>query len=285
MPAGDQERERRREEMETDTRQEERKISGARKFAGEDAPGVLLEPTPKRVRVFFDGETVADSTRTRLLYHSAPVPDYYFPRDDVREDLLEATEHTTECPMRGEARYWSVSAGGRKAENAVWNYHDPPGDIPDISDLLAFDWSAMDAWFEEEEEVFVHPRDPYHRIDVRESARHVEIRVGDTLVAESRRPVLLFETGLPVRYYLPKLDVRTDLLDPRELRTACPYKGVTSGYWGAGELGDDDRELAWCYERPLVEVAKIAGRIAFYNERVDLTVDGAPQERPQTAWS
>ncbi|MFO8173172.1 MAG: DUF427 domain-containing protein [Longimicrobiales bacterium] len=264
----------------------ERKVSGVRKFAGANAPEVLLETTPKRVRVFFGGRIVADSTRVRLLYHGGPAPDYYFPKEDVRHDLLEATDHTTKCPVRGHARYWSVVAGKRKAENVVWEYHDPPQDIPDISGLLSFDWDGMDAWFEEEEEVFVHPRDPYHRIDVRESARHVQVRVGDTLVADSRRPVLLFETGLPVRYYLPRLDVRTDLLEERGTETACPYKGVTSAYWGPGELTEEeDRDLAWCYERPLPGMEKIAGRIAFFNERVDLDVDDERQDRPKTVWS
>jgi len=263
----------------------EHEVSGIGKPVGHPPSGILLRPTPKRVRVFFGGEAVADSMRVQLMYSSKSTPDYYFPREDVREDFLEATDHTTECPDRGEARYWSVAAGGGTAENAVWRYHDPPEDIPDISGLFSFDWDSMDAWFEEEEEVFVHPKDPHHRIDVLESSRHVEIRVGTTPIAESRRPVLLFETGLPVRYYLPKLEVRLELLEARETETACPYKGVTSAYWGSGELGEDDRDLAWCYERPLPEVWRIAGRIAFFNERVDLFVDGELQERPRTAWS
>lgn len=246
---------------------------------------IRMEPSPKWIRVYFGGQAVADSLGVRLLFHGGPAPDYYFPREDVREALLEASDHTTECPRRGPARYWSVKAGSRTAENAVWCYHDPPEDVPDISDLLSFDWDLMDAFFEEEEEVFVHPRDPYHRIDVRESSRHVQIRVGDTLMAESRRPVLLFETGLPVRYYLPKLDVRTELLEPRDTQTGCPYKGFTSAYWGSGGPGDDDRDLAWCYEHPLPEVLGIAGRIAFFNERVDLTVNGKAEERPRTLWS
>lgn len=247
--------------------------------------GVRLVISPKRVRAIFAGKALADSRRPRLLYNGGPAPDYYFLREDVREDLLEATDHTTECPMRGEARYWSVRVGSQVAENAVWNYHDPPDDIPDISDLLSFDWDLMDAWFEEEEEVFVHPRDPYHRIDVLASSRHVEVRLGNTVLADSHQPVLLFETGLPVRYYLPKLDVRTDLLEPRDTETACPYKGVTSGYWSVREPGQEERDLAWCYDYPMPGVAKIAGRIAFFNERVDLHVDGILEERPETPWS
>lgn len=258
-------------------------------FAGldeEGSPDVLVQRCPKRVRVFFAGVLLADSCRVRLLYNRGNPPAYHFPRLDVRDAILEPTDHSTECPRRGRARYWTVRVGNSVAENAVWNYHDPPEEIPDISDLLSFYVDAMDAWFEEEEEVIGHPRDPYHRIDVLESSRHVQVRLDDALLADSRRPVMLFETGLPVRYYLPKLDVRMDLMGFREKRTTCPYKGVTSGYWyQAGEAEGEERDLAWCYERPFPEVAKIGGRVAFYGERVDLTVDGELQERPTTAWT
>ena len=267
----------------TSQKQNHPRTPGFRELLGEDAAGIILAPSPKRVRAFFGGEAVLDTRRAKLLYHDKPYPDYYIPKEDIREDLLEATDHTTECPARGEARYWNVSSGDGKAENAAWSYHQPPEDIPDISNLLSLDWKAMDAWFEEDEEVFVHPRDPYHRIDVRESASHVEVRLGDTVLADSRRPVLLFETGLPVRYYLPRLDVRTGLLEFRKKKTACPYKGVTAAYWRIGDLSSDEedpsgdeQDLAWCYQRPLSGMEKIAGRIAFYNERVEIHVDGEP---------
>ena len=168
---------------------------GFREVPAVDAPDLLLAPSPKWIRAFFQGEVVLDTRRAQLMYHDKPYPDCYAPLEDIREDLLEATEHTTRCPTRGEARYWSVKVGDRTAENAAWSYHQPPGDIPDISGLVSLDWHAMDAWFEEAEEVFVHPRDPFHRIDVRESTRHVEVRLGDTILADSRRPVLLFGAG------------------------------------------------------------------------------------------
>lgn len=255
------------------------KTSGAFHLLGGKAPEMILEPSPRRVRAFFGGEAVVDSRRAYLLHQRGSLPAYYFPRDDVREDLLAPTSHTSHCPIRGDARYWSLKVGDREVENAVWNYPDPREDAPDVSDLLSFYWDSMDRWFEEEEEVFVHPRDPYHRIDVLESSRHVEVRWEGTLLAESRRPVLLFETGLPVRFYLPKLDVRTDLMESSDTRTECPYKGRTSAYWSAGGHGGEDGEgdLAWCYEFPLEGVRKIAGRIAFYQERVDVLVDGEPQ--------
>jgi uncharacterized protein (DUF427 family) len=255
-------------------------ISGAFHRLAGDAPDLVVESSPKRVRAYLGGETVADSRRVRLIHQRGSLPAYYFPREDVRDELLEPTDHTTHCPVRGEARYWTVRVGEKVAENAAWNYHDPPDDVPDIGGLLSFRWSGMDRWFEEDEEVFVHPRDPYHRIDVLESSRHVEVRVGDVTVAESRRPVMLMETGLPVRYYLPKVDVRTHLLQPSDTRTECPYKGRTSAYWSAGDLGEgpgeEDQELAWCYDFPLEGLSRIAGRIAFYHERVELLVDGEP---------
>ncbi len=142
----------------------------------------------------------------------------------------------------------------------------------------------MDAWFEEDEEVFTHPRDPYTRVDILPSSRHVRVEVDGVTVAETSKPTLLFETGLPVRYYLPKTHVRMDLLTPTERRTHCPYKGEAE-YWSVRVGEAVHRDLAWSYRAPLPESQRIAGLISFYNERVDLHVDGVAQERPQTPFS
>lgn len=246
---------------------------------------VVIEDSPKRVRVFFAGRPVADSSRVRLMHESGHLPVYYFPREDVAEDCLVATGHGSSCPVKGKARYWSVRVGDRTAENAVWNYPEPVEGCPDISKLLAFYWDSMDAWYEEEEQVFVHPRDPYKRIDVLDSARHVEVVVDGIRVADSRRPCILFETGLPARFYLPKLDVRMDLLEPTAKQTSCPYKGVTAQYWTVTANGQRHTDIVWCYEYTTPEASKIAGRLCFYNERVDLYLDGALQDRPITRWS
>jgi uncharacterized protein (DUF427 family) len=140
----------------------------------------------------------------------------------------------------------------------------------------------MDAWFEEEEQVFEHPRDPYHRVDVIQSSREVRVEIGGKVVAESRRPRLLFETNLPTRYYLPVEDVRMDLLEPTDTTSVCPYKG-TASYWRMQAGG---RDVAWSYQDPISECPKIRGLIAFFNERVDaLSVDGELQEKPKTTWS
>src|SRR5690606_15899149 len=149
------------------------------------------------------------------------LPVYYVPRKDVRFDLLEATDHSTHCPFKGDARYWTVRAGGREAENAVWGYDEPIEGAPDLSPYVAFYFGRMDHWYEEDDEIFGHPRDPFHRIDVRSASRRVRVRVDGAVVAESSRPKLLFETGLPVRYYLPREDWDASALTPSEHHTTC----------------------------------------------------------------
>jgi uncharacterized protein (DUF427 family) len=245
---------------------------------------LYLEDSPRRVRVMFDGQTVADSRSVKLLHETALLPVYYFPEEDVRMDLLEQSDHSTHCPFKGDASYWSVRVGDRVAENAVWSYPEPIDSAPPLAGYLAFYWRMMDHWYEEDEEVFVHPRDPYHRVDILESSRHLEVRVNGEVVAETQRPKVLFETGLPPRYYIPPEDVREDVLVGSEKTTRCPYKGIAS-YWSV-ETGDERVEdLVWYYPEPIPEAAKIKGHLAFFNEKVDLEVDGEKQERPQTQWS
>jgi uncharacterized protein (DUF427 family) len=249
-----------------------------------EQPRVRLEPCPRRIRVFFGAEPVADSTRAVYLFETGHLPVYYIPLADVRSDLLRETDQHSTCPYKGEATYYSVVTGDRTVENAVWAYPKPIAAVPELADYVAFYWDKADAWFEEDDEVFVHPRDPYHRVDVLNSSRHVQVAVGGTVVADSHRPRLLFETGLPARYYLPKLDVRSDLLVPSQTRTRCPYKGEAV-YWSVNAGGERLEDAAWSYPAPLPEIPKIENLIAFYNERVDLIVDGTVQERPSTRWS
>jgi len=253
---------------------------------GDDAPtarrgSVRVEPGHKRVRVYLAGTVVADTRRPFLVWENPHYPAYYLPRADVRTELLAASTRTEHSPSRGEARYFDVQVGERRADDAAWCYPDSP--LEALRDLIRFEWGAMDAWFEEDEEVFVHPRSPFTRVDVLASSRHVEVALGGVTLAETRRPTLLFETGLPVRYYLPKVEVRLDLLQPGETTSACPYKGLAR-YWSVPDLpGGED--VAWSYPTPLPESQKIAGLVCFYNERVDLTVDGERLERPRTPFS
>jgi uncharacterized protein (DUF427 family) len=243
---------------------------------------VHTEPSAKRVRAYLGGEVVADTIHPVLVWEVPYYPAYYFPVADVRADLLEPDGGTVHSPSRGDGQTYTVTAGGKQAPGAAVRYADSP--IPELRDLMRLDWDAMDAWFEEDEEVFTHPRDPYTRIDILPSSRHVRIEVDGVTVAESSNPTLLFETGLPVRYYLPKTHVRLDLLTHTDSESHCPYKGQAE-YWSL-RTGDTVREdIAWSYPTPLPESLGVAGHMAFYDEKVDVFVDGVRQERPHTKFS
>jgi len=252
-------------------------------------PGAVetrLEPIAKRVRAFVGGVAIADSCRVKMMFETARLGVYYFPVEDVRADLLVATPNVVASPIKGDASYYSIAVDGRTVDNCAWRYLDPSEGRPDIAGLVAFHWKLMDAWLEEDDEVFVHARDPHHRIDVRNSSREVRVVVGGQTLAATRRARFLFETGLPVRYYIPKEDVRMDLLQPSPMKTACAYKGPTSQYWRAVTIEGLLHDVAWCYEDPAPEVAGIAGMVAFFNERVDaICVDGEERPRPVTTWS
>jgi uncharacterized protein (DUF427 family) len=187
--------------------------------------------------------------------------------------------------LKGVATYWTLRAGERVAENAAWSYDAPPADGPDFKGHVAFYWNEMDAWYEEEERAFAHARDPYKLIDTRQSARHVRIEHAGVTVAETRSPQLIFETGLPVRYYIPIEDVRMDLLEPSETKSQCAYKGEAS-YWSLRVGEQDYPDVAWYYPEPLTIVKPVAGLVAFFQERVDAVfVDGEQIERPHTPWA
>jgi uncharacterized protein (DUF427 family) len=243
---------------------------------------VRLEPGTKRVRAFLGGAVVADTTRPILVWEVPYYPAYYVPLADVRAEL-EEDGGSVRSPSRGDGRTHTVRAGGREARGAALRYPDSP--IAELRDLVRLDWDAMDAWFEEDEEVFTHPRNPYTRVDILASSRHVRIEVAGVTVAESTSPRLLFETGLPVRYYLPKPHVRLDLLLPTDTVSHCPYKGQAQWWSVRTPDGEILADLAWAYRTPLPESQKIAGLIAFYDEKVDVEVDGVRQERPVTKFS
>jgi uncharacterized protein (DUF427 family) len=228
-------------------------------------------PTAKRIRAYVGGRLLVDTTGALLVWESPYYPQYYLPRADVRTELLVPSDHTARSTSRGEARYHSIDAGARHVADAVWEYPESP--IEAIRDHLRVEWSAVDHWFEEDEEVIVHPRSPYSRVDVLPSSRHVVVRIGGEVVADTHKPTLLFETGLPTRWYLPLPDVRIDLLVPSGTRTSCPYKGHASYY--SVRVGDEVHEdVVWYYDTPLRESAGIAGLVCFYNEKVELEVDG-----------
>jgi uncharacterized protein (DUF427 family) len=241
---------------------------------------IYFEDSPRRIRARLGGDTVVDSRHAKLLHEHGHLPIYYFPAEEVRMDLLVPSDKHTTCPYKGEASYWSVHAGGKVAENAVWSYPEPVADAPPLAGYMAFYWNKMDEWLEEDEPMIVHARDPYHRIDVLDTSRHVRVSVNGETVADTTRARALFEAGLPTRWYIPRDDVRMDLLERSDSRTGCAYKGYAS-YWSVGDEGD----VVWSYADPRPEVVRIRDYLAFFNERVDIEVDGELQERPVTQWS
>ncbi len=246
-----------------------------------DDKRVRIEPSFKRVRGLLGGEVVFDTTKPLLVWEVPYYPAYYIPADDVTAALLD-NGRTKDSASRGFAQLFDVKVGAVLKEDAGWRYPDSP--VPRLRDTVRFDWDALDEWLEEDEPVYVNPRDPYSRVDILASSRHVEVVVDGVKIADSRKPTILYETKLPPRYYLPLTDVRTDLLEASTTQTGCQYKG-TATYWSLNVGGHTLTDVVWTYRAPLPESQKIAGLVAFYNEKVDLYVDGELQRRPRTKYS
>jgi uncharacterized protein (DUF427 family) len=234
---------------------------------------VRVERGAKRIRAYLGGHLVADTTQPLLVWEKPYYPAYYVPAADVHAELVPTGE-TERSPSRGEGRLLDVRIGGSEAPRAALRYAESP--LPELRDAVRLEWSAMDAWFEEDEEVFVHPRSPYTRVDILPSSRPVRVEVGGVVIADTTSAMLLFETGLPTRYYVPKTHVRMDLLQATATESHCPYKGQAE-YWSIAVDGDIREDAAWSYRTPLPESARIAGLICFYPDKVDLYVDGARQ--------
>lgn len=230
---------------------------------------LYFEECPRRVRVELAGAVVADSRRVKLLHETGLLPVYYFPEDDVRSALLRPSERRTRCPFKGEARYYAVAVGDHVAENAVWTYPEPLPDAPPLAGYLAFYWNRMERWLEEDEEVFVHPRDPYHRIDVLRSSRRVRVRIGGEIVADTAQPRILFETGLRPRFYISPADVREEALHDSDTRTRCPYKGRAS-YKRVRAGSSEVADAAWFYPEPLRDAQDVRGWLCFYEEHPEI---------------
>ncbi len=242
-----------------------------------DRGRVRVEPSRKQVRVMLGGEIVANTTSPLLVWEVPYYPTYYFPEADVRTDLLVETGETRKSPSRGDATQYTVKANG--AEGAAYSFEEPK--IDEIAGHYAFVWKTMDHWFEEDQEVWVHARDPYTRIDILASSRRVRVEVDGVTIADSTNASFLYETGLPTRYYFPKTDVRMELLTPTDTVTACPYKG-TARYWTLTVDGETHEDLVWGYDAPLPESQQILGMVSFYNEKVDVYIDEELEDRPKT---
>ncbi len=262
-------------------------------------PGLRFQPTPKRVRADLGGRTVVDSSRAVLVWEPRRiVPTYAVPVEDVSAELVPAppsAEAAAALDALGSRRVLSpghfrthttdgeeltVRSPGGERVAAAFRLSDP-----ELAGYVELDFDAFDQWLEEEEPIVAHPRDPFHRVDVRRSNRAVVVERDGVVLAESSHPRLLFETNLPVRTYLPLEDVRLDRLVPSDTRTACAYKGVTSSYWAVEGEGGRPLDVAWRYEHPLPDAVEITGMVAFFDERVDVVVDGERRPRPATPWS
>jgi len=241
-----------------------------------------VEPVPRRIRGLLGGEIVFDTRHARYVWEGPYYPQYYVPVGDVADGAL-VDEGTTEHTSRGKVAVHGLRVGGVERAGAARVLTDSK--VEGLSRTVRFEWEALDAWFEEDEQVYVHPRNPYVRVDALRSNRAVRVELKGTLLAESSSPVMVFETGLPTRYYLDPTTVDFSKLVPSDTVSECPYKGTTSAYWSVrvGERVHPD--LAWSYAFPTRQLEPIAGLVAFYNEKVDLFVDGEHLERPGTPFS
>ena len=238
-----------------------------------------VEPVARRIRGFLGGHVVLDSTAVRYVWESPKYPQYYVPLEDVDEGVLVDEDHAR-YRQHGDTRRVGLRAGGQERPKAGWIY-----DSGELAGTLRLLWAAADAWFEEDEQVYVHPRSPYTRVDALRSTRRVRVELQGTVLAESAATVMVFETGLPTRYYFDRTAVDYTHLVPVDTETACPYKGVTSAYWSARVGEETHPDLAWAYDFPTRQLQPIAGLVAFYNEQVDVSIDGEPLGRPVTHFS
>jgi len=245
------------------------------------AHDIRVEHGRKRVRILLAGELVADTTSPLLVWEVPYYPTYYIPATDVLAKLIPAGADSSE--LLGEAEVLTVEVpSGAIADRAARRY--PASPARQLNDAVRFDWNAMSEWLEEDEPVYTHPRDPHTRVDILASSRHVRVEIDGVTVADSHSPHILFETGLPPRYYLPLTDIRTDLLRKSDSQSHCPYKG-TASYWSVDTGTSRHEDIVWIYRTPLPESQKVAGLAAFYDEKVDVFVDGVHQRRPHTKFS
>ncbi|MGI8730097.1 MAG: DUF427 domain-containing protein [Solirubrobacteraceae bacterium] len=234
---------------------------------------LLLEDYPLRLRAVVGGEVVLDSTRACILHETGSQVVPYVPLADFDERLLTRTRTSTRCPFKGEASCWSVNAGGRTLEDAVWAYEQPLPAAPWMAGLAALGWKLPDAWYVEDEPAFgPHLLDPYHRVDVFQASRTATVTAGGRTIARTSRPKLLFETILPVRVYIPRIDIEPGVLIASDTRTQCPYKGQAT-YFDVCVDGDVIRDGAWTYETPLPGALQITNDVCFLADGIDVRVE------------
>jgi uncharacterized protein (DUF427 family) len=242
-----------------------------------------VAPVPRRIRAVAGGQTVVDTTAALYGWEWPNYPQYHVPVGDVLDGVL-VDEGESEARALGTGRRLALRMDGELRGGAAWVYGADA--VEGLAGTVRFRWDALDAWYEEDEEVFVHPRSPYVRVDALRSRRTVRVELGGAVLAESDSPVVVFETGLPARTYLDRTSVRFEHLVPSDTVSSCPYKGRTSAWWSIttpdGEVHPD---LAWSYDFPTRQLLPVAGMVAFFDEKVDVFLEGVLQERPVTPFS
>jgi uncharacterized protein (DUF427 family) len=241
-----------------------------------------IEPAPRRVRAVVNGVVVLDTTAAVYVWEWPYYPQYYVPLADIAADVLVDEGHAQRL-KRGTAARHGLTVGDVSRPGCAHVYGEDA--LAGLAGMVRFDWEAIDAWFEEDEQIFVHPRNPYSRVDALRSTRAVRVELDGVVLAESSSPVMVFETGLPTRYYLNRTEVNLEHLVASDTVTSCPYKGTTSGYWSVRVGATTYEDLAWAYDFPTRELLPITGLIAFYNEKVDISIDGERLARPTTHFS
>lgn len=230
---------------------------------------LFAEPLRRRMRVRFASEWIADSEEVLLLHEPGRYPAAFFPIADVRPGVLVREQRTTQHRELGDTAWYTVSAGDRRAPHTAWLYTAPPEHASELRDRVAFAWRAMDAFYEEDERIVGHAADPYHRIDIRRTARHLVVRDGDRVVADTKRPLALYESGFAPRWYVPREDIDESALRVTEGQTFCPYKGLARYYDIGGRSG-----AAWSYPEAWPEVARVSNLVSFEPDKVDVYLDG-----------
>lgn len=231
----------------------------------------------RRIRAYIGSEAVVDSTDALYVWESEPYPHYYVPRSDVAADALVGEDRRQPGPF-GTVELYGLRSGVDIRRGAVKIV--VVATLAQLAGTVRVDWDGVDSWYEEDEQVFVHPRNPYVRVDALRTTQTVEVQLEGVTLARAASAVMVFETGLPTRYYLDRSRVDFSHLVPSDTVTRCPYKGTTSNYWSVRLGGDLRADLAWSYDFPTRQLQPIAGLVAFYNHKVDIVVDGRPVERP-----
>jgi uncharacterized protein (DUF427 family) len=234
---------------------------------------LYVEPLRRRMQVQFNGEWIVDSEDVMLLHEPGHYPVAFFPRGDIRSDTLVAENRVTQHRDLGETSWFTVTVGDRSTPRAAWQYIGLPSYASYLRDRVAFAWRAIDAFYEEDERIVGHATDMYHRIDIRQTSRHLVVKDGARTIAETTRPLALYESGFAPRWYVPREDVDETALTPTEGQTFCPYKGLAS-YYDVGER----KGAVWAYPQAWPEVSRIANCVSFEPETIDVFLDGKQLE-------